>query len=184
VSPSLPKLADPTAVIRAGGLPERTVPICLALDLVEEYEELLREAEQPAESNSLAGSPKKPTAELDALKAQMLASTVEFRLRAMPRPKFKALKRDHPPRKGEDGAPVPRDAMLGVNEDTFFEPLLRASLVDPVLDETTFRLLVDEKLSDGQFEQLTDVAWALNVRRIDLPFSYAGSKTTTSSDAG
>jgi hypothetical protein len=181
-----PKLADPLGVIRAGRLPERTVPVCLALDLVEEYEELARalDAAQGEEASPfVAGSAVEIQRQMDDLREQMQAATMAFRLRALPRPRFNSLKREHPPRKDDNGGPLGRDGIYGANEDTFFEALLRLSIVDPVLDEPTFRLLMDERLSEAQFQHLTDVAYFLNVRRIDLPFSSAASTKTTTSDS-
>lgn len=181
-----PKLADPLGVIRAGRLPEKTVPVCLALDLVEEYEDLVRAHAQAKEdaAGSLAGGEAVELArQMDQLREQMQAATVTFRLRALARPRFNSLKREHPPRKDENGGPLGRDGIFGANEDTFFEALLQASIVEPVLDEPTFRLLVDERLSEAQFQHLTDVAYFLNVRRIDLPFSSAASTKTTNSDS-
>ena len=181
-----PKLADPLGVIRAGHLPERTVSICLALDLVEEYEELERAlgaAQGEEASPFVAGPAAEIQQQMDDLREQMQAATVAIRLRALARPRFNSLKREHPPRKDEDGAPMAEDRLLRINTETFFEPLLRMSIVDPVLDEPTFRMLIDERLTDAQFEQLTDVAWFLNVRRIDIPFSSAASSKTTNSDS-
>jgi hypothetical protein len=171
--PTPPKLADATAIIQAGDLPERTTDLCLLPSLVSRYEALQADMakEAAAHAGSLGGGNIAAIREeLTGLREQMQASTVRFRVRGLPRPKFRALKREHPPRKEDDGKPNLRDSGLGVNEETFFEPLLRACLVEPVIDDATFRLLVDERLTDAQYEHLTDLAWAVNVRRVDLPF--------------
>lgn len=164
---------DVAALILGGALPEKVEPVCLALDLAVEYEalqaELAGEAERNADSLS-GGRSAELRAQLGDLKCRMQAATVPFRFRALPAPKFKALKREHPPRKAEDGTVVVRDGLLEVNEDTFFEPLLRASLVEPILDDATFRVLVDERLTDAQLERLTTICWHLNVRTVDVPF--------------
>jgi hypothetical protein len=168
-----PKLADPTALIRGGSLPEKVVPVCLSAALVDEYERLEDDLAKAAErsADSLAGGEAAGLRQqLGELKEQMQESTVDFRFRALPSPRYKSLRRAHPPRKNDDGSPVERDAILRVNEDTFFVPLMRACLVDPVLDDETFRLLVEERLSDGQLERLTTEVWQLNSRRVDLPF--------------
>jgi hypothetical protein len=168
-----PKLADASALIRAGSLPEKVVPVCLDAALVSRYEELegelVKEAEQA--SDSLAGGrAAQLRQQLVELRGQMQSSTVPFRFRALPSPRYKSLKRAHPPRKSEDGSPVDRDGILRVNEDTFFIPLMRACLTEPVLDDETFRILVEERLSDGQLERLTTEVWRLNSSRVDLPF--------------
>lgn len=185
MSPTLPKLADPLAVIRGGELPKRVAPVCFATGLVQQYEalqqELLDEARQSADS--LGGGRKAEIrAALLELEDAMRERTVELTLQAIPRPRFKELKRKHPPRKDEDGKPNARDARFGVNEETFFDSLLRESIVDPPLDDETFRLMVDEKLSEAQFDRLTTIAWNLNEDRIDLPFSYAASRKTPNSE--
>jgi hypothetical protein len=177
---------DPLAVIRAGRLPEKVVPLCMALDLVDEYEALqaqLAEARMRTDDDSLSGGPALGhQRQLDALRERMVAATVGFRLRALARPVFVDLKREHPPRRDDDGAPNLADARLGVNADAVWDPLLRLSIVDPVLDEVTFRLLVDERLSYGQYDYLTTQAWNLNVARMDVPFSYAASRTSPTSE--
>lgn len=168
-----PKLADASALIRAGSLPEKTVPVCLDAKLVDAYEQLEEELADEASrtSDSLAGGrAAELRQQLAALKEQMQESTVGFRFRALPSPRYKSLRRAHPPRKNEDGSPVDRDAILRVNEDTFFIPLMRACLVEPALDDETFRILVEERLSDGQLERLTTDVWRLNSSRVDLPF--------------
>lgn len=175
MSPAQPKLADPYALILGGSLPQKTVKVCLDAALVSEYEDLETELAEAAgkTTGSLAGSGGRAIelrAEMETLKAAMLESTVSFKFRALPAPRYKSLRRAHPPRKNEDGSPVERDAMLRVNEDTFFVPLLKACLVEPSLDDETFRVLVEERLSDGQLERLTTEVWRLNQSRVDLPF--------------
>lgn len=164
--------------LAAAKLPEKTVPICLRGDLQAEFEELerqLSEAEKKA-GDSLAGSGARAIAQkIEALREQMLEHTVEFRLRAMPRPKWKAFVAEHPPRKAEDGSVDERDKWMGINTDTFFDVLVRASIVDPQLDDDDWATL-DANLTDRQFDQLSDAAWGLNRREVDVPFSRAASK--------
>jgi hypothetical protein len=180
---------DPIALITGATLPTAVVPVCFATHLVTRYEQAKQEladtARQAVDSDSLAaGPPAHLRTELLDLEQQIRANTIDLTLRAMPSKTFKTLKRDHPPRKDDDGRAVPRDQMLGVNEATFFDPLLRACLIQPALDEATFRILVDERLTDGQLEKLTTAAWFLNVRVVDAPFSSAASPTTTPSASG
>jgi hypothetical protein len=188
VSPARPKLADPLAVIRGGELPTKVVPVCFATDLVEEYEQaktdIVNEAADDSESFVGGGRAADLRARMVNLEEEMRAVTVDVTLRALRRKDFQDLKRAHPPRKDDDGKPNPRDQILGVNEETFFEPLLRKSIVDPVLDEEMFRLLVDERLTDAQFNHLTTAAWWLNTRMVDLPFTSAASPKTSTSGPG
>jgi hypothetical protein len=185
MSPTAPQLADPYAIIRGGTLPKKLEQVCFALDLVEEYETLQEELTTSAANTgerSLGGGARiaEIRERLAALQDAMRAQTVTFTLQALPSKKFKALKRDHPPRKDDDGF-VGRDGLLGVNEETFFEPLLKASIVDPVLNDEMFRTLVEEQTTDATLERLTTRAWFLNVRQVDVPFSLAASTKSSNS---
>lgn len=185
--PSKPKLADPGALIRGGKLRTAEFRVCMDPDLIAEHEDLLEqraEAKLRAE-DSLAGG---GTAELDeriaAVLAQIEEATIVLVLKALPRPKFRALKDQHPPRKDADDNPAPEhtsDWRLGVNIDTFFDPLVRAELVSPVLDEETLTMLIEERLTDGQWDALTTTAWNLNLEKVDVPFSPAVSPNRRSS---
>ncbi|MFC6017802.1 hypothetical protein ACFP2T_16495 [Plantactinospora solaniradicis] len=166
--------------IRAAKLPERVVPVCLNLDLQAEFEAAERELQElldrPRDSLAAGGPPKDLSQRVRDLEAEMREHTHDFRLRALPRPGWLALVADHPPRQTEDGAVDQRDQYVGVNAETFFTALVRASVVAPELDEEDWRLLLDEKLTDRQFDQLSDAAWSLNRRDVDVPFSRAASR--------
>lgn len=171
---------------------ERSVPVCLRADLVAEWEaadrDLKRIQAQDDDSKEGAG-----TGELieriQALEAQMAEHTDEYRLRALPRHKFRKLVADHPPRLDEQGDPIRADAVLGLNRDTFFPALIRLSVVEPVLDDDDWRWLLGDDtddtddgddgeegvLTDRQFGDLEDVAWFLNRGEVDVPFSRAAS---------
>lgn len=183
VSPTTPKLADPGALIRAGKLPEKDFPVCVDPDLVAEYEQLveMRDAAKEAGAGSLAGG---NTAEIDgqiaAIQAQMEESTVVLKLRALGRLRWKALKDEHPPRKGDDGKTIPEDIFVGVNRQSFFNALVRETIVAPVLDSETLDLLLDEKLTDGQWEDLCTMAWNMNEAKISVPLSSAASPSRKS----
>lgn len=172
---------DVKALIRGAKLPETTVPVCLAADLVAQFEQAERELAEAGESarTSLAdGGRQREIAErIEALREQMQASTVDFRLRAMPRPRWREFIAAHPPRKDpKTGEVDERDRYVGVNTDTFYDALVQASAVDPDLDDEDWALLLGEKLTDRQFDQLADAAWALNRRDVDVPFSRAASR--------
>ena len=183
MSPTTPRLADPGALIRGGKLPEKDFPVCVDPDLVAEYEQLveMRDAAKAAGASSLAGG---NTADIDAqfaaLREQMDAATVVLRLRALGRRRWRELREEHPPRKDDDGNVIPQD-VLGVNYDAFFDALVRESLVEPQLDDDTLTLLIEERLTDRQWNDLTDVAWALNEARINIPFSFAASQSRKTS---
>jgi hypothetical protein len=176
-------LADPTA-----GPPERTVRLCLRANLQSEWEELTGRLERlhAKDAVTMAGRGRHArereqlAAQIADLEAQMEAATVPFRVRANRR-RYNELRLEHPPRKGEDGKPIDEDAM-GVNVETFFEPLIRAMLVEPVLSPEQFEALMD-RLSDGQLDSLWQAAWFVNRGKADVPFSRAASKTIHNSES-
>lgn len=162
-------------LIKAASLPERSISLCLDQGLQAQVEELDRRLDAPAtDAPSMAGDPKTKIAqEIMALTALMGEHSITFRMRALPRRKFTALMASHPPREGNNG-----DRMLGFNEDTLFDALIRACVAAPDdLDEEDWAGLIGEDgvLSSAQYEQLSDAAWAVNRRDVDVPFSRAAS---------
>jgi len=172
VTPNRPRLADVDAatLIREGRLPEKTHKICLAADLVAEWEALDERRRALVHSDSLASPVSAIVEQMRSLEADMAASTVTFKLRALPRRRWRELTLKHPPRKNPDGSTVQRDLVVGVNYEQFFDALLKESIIEPELDEDTLELLLNEKLTDKQWEVLTDVAFLLNRAKVDIPF--------------
>lgn len=171
-------------LIRSGKLPERSVPVCLHADLVAEHEaterELGQERERPGKRLDAGSKVRELSERLTALEARMAEHTIDFRLRAMPRPKWKAFVAEHPPRKTDAGEVDERDKFIGVNTEMFFPALVRASVVEPELDDEDWALLLDERLTDRQFDELSNAAWSLNRGEVDVPFSRAASRILTS----
>lgn len=168
--------------LKAAKLPERVVPVCLNLDLQRELELAERELADALRkpSDSLEGSGAAGIAErIHALEGRMREHTHDLRLRALPRPKWKALLAQHPPRKADDGSVLEADRFIGVNVETFFTAIVRACVIDPVLDDEDWAL-VDEKLTDAQFDALFAAAWSLNRSDVDVPFSRAASQILNS----
>lgn len=172
---------------------QRSVRVCLRGDLVAEWEAADRELTQ-ARTEQRGGDSKESAGigelveKVRALEAQMNEHADEWVLRAMPRHKFRALVAAHPPRIGEDGEPVERDRILGLNREAFFPELIRASVITPELDDEDWAwLLGDEEagedgvLTDRQFMDLEDTAWFLNRGEVDVPFSHAASLATRDS---
>jgi hypothetical protein len=171
-------MTDIKSLIAAAKLPERTVPICLRGDLVAEHEELDRQLEEAnrRDSDSLAGSGAGDLVDqIEALQEEMRAATVTFRLRALPKPRWRALLAEHPPRRDADDKPDPEDAAIGVNQETFWDAIARACLIEPEVDDETWALMAgpDGKLTDRQIGQLADAAWAVNRGDVSVPFSRA-----------
>lgn len=172
-------MADALELIRSAKLPERIVHLCLRGDLAAEHERLSAElsAAQRSNTTSLAGNSHaaRLAEDIRALEELMAESTVAFRLRALPRRQWAQLVAAHPPRRDEGGRVVDTDAS-GVNIDEFMADALRRCVVDPVLADEDWTSLVDECLTDAQYTQLSDAAWALNRREVDVPFSLAASR--------
>jgi hypothetical protein len=159
-----------SALLKEGRLPERTVDICLRGDLVAEFEMVdaaLTEAmRRPVDSKEGSG-----TAELvqriEAIQAEMKASTHTFRIRALDRAAFRELQNAHPPREG-DGP----DEQVGFDRSTFFTALLIDTTYDPVLTAEEWDELLG-KLTERQYGDLTDAAWFSNRDAVSIPFSKA-----------
>jgi hypothetical protein len=184
MTPTTPKLADPGALIRNGKLPEKDFPVCVEPDLVAEYEQLvgMRDAAKEAGAGSLAGGNTTAFDEKIAdVQRRMEAATVVLKLRALGRLRWKALKDEHPPRKDAEGKTIPEDVFVGVNRESFLNALARLTIAAPVLDSETLDLLLDEKLTDGQWEDLCTIAWNMNEAKISVPLSSAASPSRKTS---
>ncbi len=179
--------------IKSARLPERTVPVCLDGALVAEIQaadrELKRLTEQPTADSLEGGGELRAVAErVEQLRQQMTESTVEFRLRAMPRRQWKAFIAQHAPRKDEESGEIhPRDRNIGVNTATIYPALVRASVISPELDDEDWLALLgdedtDGALTDRQFDELANAAWLLNRDTVDVPFSLAASRILRSSE--
>ena len=174
---------NPLDLIAAAKLPEKSVPICLRGDLLSEWDtadaELMQISRTELVAPSLAdGGRRRALAEqMEALREQMLAESVQFRLRAVGRRRWTQLLAEHPPRDGVDS-----DRALGVNGETFFTAIVRACVVEPVLTEAQWAGLLDETLTSAQFEALADAAWTLNRKGVDVPFSRAASRVVGSTE--
>lgn len=132
---------------------------------------------------------KQLAAQLAELEEQMAENGIEVTVQALRRQRTPATPADevtwrelsdkHPPRKGKDGKPVPEDAP-GVNMETFPEPLIRASIISPDLSAEEWDTLLYEYMTDRQFDALFGLCWSLNKGLVDIPFSFAASKTLSS----
>lgn len=172
---------DIKALIASAKLPERTVPVCLNADLSAELQELERQLElaeqrrRAGEGSLASGSDSRVlAAQVEAVREQMLDTTIVFRLRAMPRRRFRKMQDDFPPR---DGNPI--DALAGVDTEAMTEPLVRACVIEPELDDEDWTALLDEetgRLSEGQWTVLANAAWAINARDANVPFSRTASR--------
>lgn len=157
--------------------PERTVEVCLRGDLAAEHEQLERDlelAQKTAGDSKEGGGLAELIDRIDTVETQMRDHSYTFRLRALPRHEFRSMVHAHPPREKEGGGRDPEDA-LGVNRETFFPAIIRAAVIDPELDEAEWTDLLDDKLTEYQFQSLAWTAWHLNDSEVSVPFSHAAS---------
>lgn len=165
-------------LIRGAKLRRDEFRVCADPDLVDEYEHLLAEqaTARAAARDSLAGGDVLDLqVRIDTLRGEMEEATVTLVLQALPRREYRALVDKHPPGKDEDGKVLARDERVGVDYFAFYDELARRSIVEPHLDAGTLDILLDEKLSDGQWEDLTSRCSRLNRTTVDVPFLPAGS---------
>lgn len=177
-----------TDLLKGAKLPEASHPVCLRADLTADFEAAERELEalrkQGRPADSLAGS---PTAALvrriEELQQEMAEATQVFRLRALPKSKWRALVAQYPPRRDEKtGDPVPEDAQIGINREDFLDALVKVSVIDPEISEEQWVTLLDT-LTDRQYSDLCDEAWFLNRGEVSVPFSRAVSLLKRDTDS-
>lgn len=172
------------ALIAGARRPERTVDICLRGDLAAEMAEAERaiiNLEQQRGGDSLAGNPaaRDLARRQEALREEMLAHTVQFRLRGVSRRRWTELLAQYPPREGNKA-----DEAMGMNLDDCIEALVKECVVEPELDDDDWDHLLAEALTDGTYEMLTNAAWGVNQRDISVPFSHAASQILKNSGSG
>jgi hypothetical protein len=181
---------DIKALIRGSKRATKTVPICMRGDLVAEFEALEADLTKVAANvvdsrlNGAKAQGRKLAEQMAVLQEEMRGSTVPFILRALGRSRWAALLAEHPPRMGADGK-VLADDTGGFNAATLWTPLIRASVISPLLDDDDWAVLLmtnedgtdgDDNgggLSNGQFDALGTAAWRLNQSLVDIPFSRA-----------
>lgn len=107
-------------------------------------------------------------AEYDALAAEAGQHRVEVTLQALGRRQSKELRAAHPPRvAGEKGATdwqARGDMVMGVNEETFKDDLVRASVISPEMSEDDF-----DNISEGAFTVLYSTALDLTYGAAEDP---------------
>lgn len=179
---------DAAALIRGGKPRTLPYPHCMDPDLVDEYERAVSERDKAKSGvrDSLSAGAVAPELEqrVADLLEQVEAKTVTLLFQALPKPEFKALRDLYPPRRNDDGqieAKHIQDARYGINFDDFWEPFIRASLVSPELDDETMTVLIEERFTDGQWDDVTTKVWNLNQSKVDVSFLPAASTTTPSS---
>lgn len=169
--------------LKASRRPEKVVTLCLRGDLVGDFDAVRREhdaLEEAGPNASLnAGAKRRELlGRMEAIRDEMRESATDFRLQALPRTRWTELVVKYPPRDG-----LLRDRAMGVNEDEFIAALLRACVVDPVLDEEDWAVL-EETLTNSQYLELGNAAWELNQEKVSVPFLPAASPSQGTSGSG
>jgi len=162
-------------------LPERSVPLCLTGDLQGQFEDLERQLDEVSArpgGRTMAGASEEETAlakRIEALRQQMADEVTVFRLRALPRGKWRDLMAEHPPR--------PEDKAEGsvCNLETGPIAAVAACCVDPQMSIPEVEELVDEILTQGQWDTLFQQVFLLNRVKHDVPSSSAASGILRSS---
>jgi len=140
-------------------LPEKVIPVCLDAAAIEAYRGAEVEANRVA-ADSLGGKAVVP----DALAEAVEAATIRFTLRALPRQEWTDLVKAHPPRKDHI-----EDRKVGLNEETFYDALVKASIADPLPTAEEWEQ-IDSVLTQGEWTRLVTAAQALNLVGSKLPF--------------
>jgi hypothetical protein len=153
---------------------ERSVPVCLRGDLYADLEELDRQLRtlqsSPRESLADGEGQHELARQIEDLREAMREATRDFRLRSLGRKGWQELRAAHPPRSGDE-----KDELHSVNVETFYPALVRASVVEPPLDDADWARL-EICLSDQQWEDLVAAAVVLNRQSVSVPFSSAASE--------
>jgi hypothetical protein len=164
---------DLDAILANATVAERVVPVYMDRAGVGEIEQLNKalEARQTQVSGRMSSDPEcqRIAQEIDAVQERIRASLINVRLQEMPGPEWRKLKRQHPP--------LPQDKVqnvLGMNTATFFEPAVKACMVEPVMSDEQYQLFLD-KIRDGQWTALANAVLELNQENATVPLSRAAS---------
>lgn len=159
-----------------------TIPIFQGDDL-DEIEHLRKRAEAAADEES--GKPARNGGEAVRLSRehnervkQAEERAVNVKVQALGRRAWKALVAEHPPREDSE-----TDKRAGVNEDTFQDELVAASIVEPEFKSRADLDAFTDQLRDIDFERVYLASFALNRWAGADPKPLAVSKLTPKNDA-
>lgn len=171
--------------------PEGTVDLCIDLALRGEWEdavEILERVRQKPENERQLTEVADAAHAVQDLEARMRASTLRFRLRALPRKRWQELGEEHQPR---DGNTV--DQTMGIDTSKFFDAVIKEPgalfgvnnvATGEVVDfdaAAEWDALADE-MTDGQYKDFADEVLRLNRGVVKPPFSRDASLLTRDSD--
>jgi hypothetical protein len=163
-------------ILAQAQLPETTVTLCLRGDLHAQWSELERQLpDASTEAVSLAEPSEafRIAEQMEALREQMQAARVTFRLRAMSALDWAAFASTRPaPRKDDEDEVVWRGRWYA-----WVSELVSRCAVDPEMTTAQVGQLVS-RISGTQWDELSNAAWAINERTVQIPFSAAASALT------
>jgi len=170
---SLEAAKDYAAIIAAAQRPELTVPLVLRADIAVQLQQL-RDQIEAARKDAITMADKAEVRKLakraDELAAAARDATITMLLRGLGPMTFKKLEREHPPVDDDRD-----DLGLDWHLATFAPALVRACLAGPITVEQWDDLYDNEKITEGQLEELFNVAIQLSRGRVVAPFLPAAS---------
>lgn len=154
--------------LAAAKLPERSLQVCLRGDLMAEFEDLERQLREVGSTGAPARLGTKPEAlkiaeKQAALRDQMADAMEDIRVRALPRPEWVALCKEHPPRDDHEG-----DRAMGGNLETLMPVAIRRCVVEPEMDDADWEHF-ESVLSSGDYDRLLNAVWDVNRSGVDVP---------------
>ncbi len=163
-------------------LDEDWTEICLRPDLVAEAEELddkLTAAQvKPGprrNSDGTTAEARRIAKEFEAVSKQIAESAVRFTFRGLPKDEFRALCDQHPPRRGDQG-----DAFVGYDRNSLGDALVKASVIEPIFDETSWAALL-EVVTIGEWNEMRRRAEKVNGSVVtEAPKSLLASRILSS----
>jgi hypothetical protein len=114
--------------------------------------------------------------------ARLPERTVDLCLRGDLIAEFQALDAELEQARNAAGDSLDNAGGFDFNPDTFWEPLLRACLVDPEITDADEWADFLAGITDYQFNELAIAALTLNRGKVDIPFSPAASMMKRTSD--
>ena len=140
-------------------------------------EELRVAAERAKSSGPAMLGEKSPAQEHDDFVEEAEGRAVKVVLKALPRKVWRSLVALHPPRDDNAG-----DAAMGVNDETFGEALVAASLASPTFASDSDRDAFADSLRDADFERVYATAFALNRGKSAAPKADLSSRLSQTSE--
>lgn len=164
-------------IVAAATLPTRDVPLCLAGNLVAEYEQLERDLDAAPPGDSLAGGDRPAIVEkILHVQARMREATRSFRIRAMPARAWTRYWAAFPRRREGESSEAWND-----REWPAYVDLVARSCVDPVLSLDQAGQIA-EVLHGRAWNVLVNACIGVNLGDVDVPKFDAASAPSPDSE--